>query len=528
MISRIEEAMNTIAEVLLLLLLAILPLYMQDKMVMIGDAKYVFFRNFSLILLVISVVGAVLWKFCGGKSKRELSTTDLLVLLFAISAIGSFLGSAYKETALWGFADWHMGLFTQLLFVWIYFCVSRWYDGRDIVWKVAAAAAGVVFGLGLLNRMGIDPLGIYEGMPKGDWNRNNLLSTIGNSNWYCGYASVASAFVIYFAYCGKGLGRSLGLAGTFITFATFVTQGSESAYPVVAGMLVVLYFCSIESRRKLMDFIRVALLLPLSCVTLQIVEMLQLAKLELNLDGSMDMVLRFKGWWLLLLLGLGMYVGLWYREKKGCVPWLSEKDLRRISLAGMVCLVIVVVGTVVLCQVSDTVWSVLGSIPFLRLNADWGSGRGAIWYMAFMTWLQGGLRGMLIGVGPDCFAHGLYQQFPMANSMQSEGKWADMVIANAHNEGLNMLVNQGILGALVYVGIFVSIVVCLWRHRKSALLLGALLAVVGYGINGLFSFQQVVSTPLVFAVIGMAEGILRKERADTEGEAYDGRLDKAA
>ncbi|MDE7045070.1 MAG: hypothetical protein K2O97_08700, partial [Acetatifactor sp.] len=77
------------------------------------------------------------------------------------------------------------------------------------------------------------------------------------------------------------------------------------------------------------------------------------------------------------------------------------------------------------------------------------------------------------------------------------------IYANAHNEWLNTLVNLGILGVAALAGIYIG---GMKRYRK--VLLG-MLVIAMYGINSLISFQQVLSTPLLFMVLGLCEYQMR-------------------
>ena len=132
---KLKEYMKTVVDAYLLLLLVILPVYMRNGLVMIGDEKYYFFRNGTLVFMVLVIIGGILWwKDSGFKIQWKLSMTDMAVMLFGVASVVSFLGSADKYTAFWGYADWHMGLLSQMMFVWIYFVASRWYSGEENVW----------------------------------------------------------------------------------------------------------------------------------------------------------------------------------------------------------------------------------------------------------------------------------------------------------------------------------------------------------------------------------------------------------
>ena len=107
----------------------------------------------------------------------------------------SFLCSENKLNALWGDFDWDMGLFSQLVFVGAYFLASRGLSDRTFV-KGIAFKRLLIYGalitytavcvLELVQRLGFDPFGWYADFGFYDWNRRNLLSTIGNINWLWG------------------------------------------------------------------------------------------------------------------------------------------------------------------------------------------------------------------------------------------------------------------------------------------------------------------------------------------------------
>ena len=225
-----KETVSMLVYGYLVILFAGLPLYMQNKLVMIGNAKYLFFRNTTLVLGAF-VVLAVLWQGIRGErtTKRTWKKTDVFMLLYLVSAIFSYGISPCREDVLLGYPGWYMGLVTQGLLVGIYFAVSRYYDGSRSIWWIAGITAGIVTFIGLLNRLDIDVLGTFRGMENGEWNRTQLLSTIGNNNWYAGYISVTAGISLAAAYMGKRQGRVLGMLGSFLFLASAITSNSTTA-----------------------------------------------------------------------------------------------------------------------------------------------------------------------------------------------------------------------------------------------------------------------------------------------------------
>ena len=256
-----KETVSMLVYGYLVILFAGLPLYMQNKLVMIGNAKYLFFRNTTLVLGAF-VVLAVLWQGIRGerKTKRMWKKTDVFMLLYLVSAIFSYGISPCREDVLLGYPGWYMGLVTQGLLVGIYFAVSRYYDGSRSIWWIAGITAGIVTLIGLLNRLDIDVLGTFRGMENGEWNRTQLLSTIGNNNWYAGYISVTAGISLAAAYMGKRQGRVLGMLGSFLFLASAITSNSTTAIMAVCGLSLLLFLVSLRQRSRLLRALEILML----------------------------------------------------------------------------------------------------------------------------------------------------------------------------------------------------------------------------------------------------------------------------
>lgn len=509
--SQIKEASQTAIMVYLVLILLILPLYIKDGYVMIGDVKYRFFHNitiFFMIVLTVLFIMFIVAKKEENKNKFSFSETDAATVCFLVSTVVSYLVSSDKYTAWNGFSGWHMGLLTQLMFVWIYFAVSRLYSySSGVLWAFWAGAV-VVMVLGVLNCYHFDPLAMFQGLD--DWNRKHLLSTIGNKNWYCGYISVASAVCIYFGYHENKWFKIAGLAGCLFFFGTILTQGSEGGYLIVLAEMIILLVWSLDNRKKLISFFSVAICGPLAGLLGQYG--IRFREILLVEDGDLSGFLFWKGWLPLLVLFALLVILLYLREKKGCRDILQEKKVRAFA-AGLVGAVITTAIIIfVLCQISDMIWEKLGKRELLRMSDTWGNNRGEIWRMAWGSFCQGDVINKLFGVGPDCFYYAVEKYDSVNAVIHAAGQWENAVYANAHNEWLNMLVNQGIFGLTAYSGIFVTQFVRLWRHgEKNAVALLGITAISGYCVYGTVSFQQVVSTPLMFVVLGISEAAMRRE-----------------
>ena len=166
----------------------IFPLYYQNKYYNMGEAKYYFFKRASLsfisVLLLLVVIRMIMnWKKTEWKLALESSSiTDYFVILYAITVWVSFLLSPYKAEAIWGYEGWYMGLVSQMLFVIIYFLVSRYFKCPGYLLHLICAVSAIVFLLAVLHRFQIDPLNMYEDLSMD--NKILFLSTIVHSTWF--------------------------------------------------------------------------------------------------------------------------------------------------------------------------------------------------------------------------------------------------------------------------------------------------------------------------------------------------------
>ncbi len=506
------EYMHSIANGFIIVTAGILPLYMQDGLVMLGDAKYTFFIRFAAVFLLLYLAGAAVLAATGKGNALigEWTVTDGFVAAYGAVSLLSWLFSDYRDVAFLGYVDWHMGLVTQLALVWIYFFLSRFYSGSRYVWMVVLAVSFVVCGIGVLNRYGFDPLGLFWEIAPADWNHINLLSTIGNINWYCGFVCLTLPLPVFLFWQGEGGARVLGLLGSLVWLNTFFTQGSASGYFAILAVLSVLLSFSLRSGKRLLRFVQVLFLVTFTPVFLSATAWVMPRGLILPADEYTYSVIFWKGWYVLAALsGAAAAAGMLFAWKgKGRGDYLENGRAKRIVMFCIMAALVLGAGIIVLCQVSESFWRMLGEKSILRIDDAWGTGRGELWKASLQCFLEGGLKQKLFGAGPDCFGCIVDEMFGESGTLVTMEEW--WTAANAHNEWLNMLVTVGAVGAVAYLGIYVSAAVRFWgRTEEQPILILGLLMVTSYGVNNFFSFQQIIVTPEMFLFLGMMEHYCR-------------------
>ncbi|MCR4585249.1 MAG: hypothetical protein K5686_05945, partial [Lachnospiraceae bacterium] len=251
------------------LLMAVYPLYYKNKYYDIDEAKWEFFKyvSFSFAAVIAIVLIRYLGYFIAEKRVKEslrsaaekLTVTDCFVLAYLVVCCISTLITPYRQNLIWGVDGWYMGFIAQLSFVLIYFLVSRFWRWDQFHLFIFLLTAFAVFFLAVIMRFRIDPLKMYEGLD--DYNIQHFLSTLGQTTWYSSYMCIMAPLGLVGYWCAeKRLHRIAYGIFCVISFMTFVTQNSDSAYVAVFGVFFMLFWISFGSDEKFLRFLECVIL----------------------------------------------------------------------------------------------------------------------------------------------------------------------------------------------------------------------------------------------------------------------------
>ena len=527
-----------------LVMTLIYPLYAPGGYTRIGAVKYAFFRNVSLVTLAVAVCVMILsiaihrdgqWII---RNYRQMSVTDWFAYGYLVAVMLSYLSSSYKKDALWGVNGWQMGVITQMIFILTYFLFSRYFH-RDLRWMIAwLMAAAAVFVLGICNRYSVYPI-VMEGQTA------SFISTLGNINWFCGYWSVTASIGITLYWCSDRMWLRIS-AGIYSAVAMLagVAQGSESAYLVFAGLLLILFVLSLGSSTRMYRFLELCILFAASCLVgkyMQIMPNLRYNYMLTEADGkpgiTAALLMGNAAWWI-LGSALVCYVLLQGLKKRGILhienSLQKNKRLQRIVAAaavGSCC-----IATIILLNVSGAFdvsgvqyeaveqGEIVNTDNFEAIfRDDWGHGRGAAWNCGINAYRSLDILHKIVGVGPDCFADYVYDVPELADRLVQQ--FSNQKLTNAHNEQLTILVNNGVVGWLCYAGLFLTAFVRYMRraHRQPMLYLCAV-SILAYTVHNLVSFQQVLNTPYIFIVLGIGEKLYRSTPEETVYDCMGNRI----
>lgn len=537
-----QKIAQGILSIYFVVMTVIYPYYAPGGYLRIGEEKYVFFRNVTMAVVAVMLI----FILCTLLQRpglltgyyHQMSVTDWFAYGYFVSVMLSYLCSPYKEEAFWGADGWHMGVVMQMLFVILYFLFSRYFEFHIrwlAVWLVAAAG---VFLLGILNRYSVYPI-VLEGQTP------VFISTLGNINWFCGYWSVTAPMGMTLYWIAKKK-RYRVFAGiySFVAILAGIVQGSDSAYLVFATVYAALFLFSIHSWQRFHRWMELCILFAAACQTGRLLR--SLPGMQMNygsaLNGGipslMERLTNGNGTLWVLCVFLLVYVIIRLKFQKGDL----EEDCRtqiplwnRLGRTGkIICAMIVIVLVCIclcgigrarglLCEGRDgTVSGMKGSqetrlrdsrdgTRVMLFQEDWGNGRGAAWNCSIEAYQELDTLHRIVGVGPDCFAAYIYEVPLLAKRLIEE--FGQERLTNAHNEGLSLLINVGVLGFLCYYGFVGSVLI--WfgkRADRCPFLYVCAVSLLAYTVHNMVSFQQVLSTPFFFILLGIG----RRSSVDDE------------
>lgn len=502
-----------VTSIYVFLLLTIYPFFLKNKYYDIGNAKWQFFF-FLTVGAGAVLAGCLIFHFVGelkphelGKAIRSirLSVIDRFVLAYAASVLISTALSPYKEQVIWGYDGWYMGFVSQMCFVLLYFCVSRYWRWERSTVIGGLTAAFFVFLLAVLMRFRIDPLSLYKGIE--EQYIINFLSTIGQATWYSSYMVILfppGLFAFWF-YDNKYV-RIFGGIFTAVGFMTLVTQNSDSSYIAFGLLIFVIFWISLESGRKFRRFLEV-MMICFGCFKFIGICQQLFPERAVTLDAVSRFCAQSSFTWIVLIITVIVYLCFCWLEKYRQIDISKIKNIRIAFLALLLMGVAGVVVYICLNTANRLPERMRSSSQYLQFDEYWGNNRGSSWMMAAKSFLKGDIIRKIFGCGPDGFSIFVQSFFQEELAL----KWGNSAILScAHNEWLNALVNLGIAGAVSYTGIFVSAICRFFRKSKEHPELTAVaLSVICYMGHNFFCYQQIVCTPTIFILLGIGESIIR-------------------
>lgn len=526
-----EKWRGKIAQILMIALLCIQPLYVNTAgYYRLTYHKFVFFIVcMSAVILALGFIW--FYKRANGlppQPRGKLRAADWAVLGFAAVVLASALFSPYngtfdirgKEVNVWvGLAERYDGVITQLFYVAAFFIISRWYTPRRRDFYLFGASSVLIALIGILQFHGMDFLGLWPN-DNPDFYRENFYnihfrSTLGNVDIVSTYVCVAVLLCgfLFIRSASASKWRYLWLAGSGMSFWLMILAG---AYSGMSGILLTVFLALpflIESRRHLGRF----LLLGSSWAGA-----FALQKLTYDaaiLKAGVGRPLLFAGAAAVLLAG-GLLLTVFWKGKdpdpNAPAKWKPGVLLITASM------VIGLAGVEVMGRREDGPRDYKDAVYQMReilhgnISDDFATNRVYIWRNALSVFPQYPIW----GTGPDSFAKAFPAEAHLAClefHEECEAARPGLPDANhfdpsrhyefydkAHNEYIQLLICQGILGLLFYLAFLgILFVKSVPKTFKNPLLMAVLAAFTGYCIQAFFNISLPIASQMLWVLAGI-------------------------
>lgn len=512
-----ESVLIWLVNIYVFIMMAIYPLVVGNKYYDISDVKWAFYKWTFIAFIVVFAcvfVGYIASSLKQKKTKeffanayKNMFATDWFVLAYLILCTISTLASPYRDKVIWGYDGWYMGFVAQVSFVLVYFVVSRFWRWDSINLFFYLIAAFLVFFLAVIMRFRIDPFSMYDAKMD-DYYLSHFLSTLGQNTWYSSYMVLIIPLGMIAYWCAQKLWQKFAFGAFLVmSFMTAVTQNSDSAYPAMAGMFFIFFWISFDSNEKFLRFLECLIIALASFKLIGLLQML-FPEQAVPLDALSIFMSQSVVTLVLFIVVLAFYFLLRF-------VIFQKTDLQIESFAKMRWGVLALAAVVIFAIIIYIVLNSTGKLPeqyalsagYLVFNDAWGNNRGVSWRCSVEAFFKAGFVQKLFGVGPDGFLYSVYMTYQQ-DFVKIFGE--RIVQGCAHNEWLNTLINEGLFGLVAYLGIFVSAFRdCMKNGKKYLYLYGVAMAVAAYFLHNFFCYQQVICTPIIFILMGMAGSVIR-------------------
>ena len=531
-----------ITSIYVFFILTIFPLYTHNKYFDILTARYRLFYWTSVIFCYILFALAIMYllldyqnqassptaikrfllSFKFENLKKCITLTDIFFIIMFFAVLTSTIFSSHIEESLYGNAGRYQGLECWSVYFLTYFAVTRTFKFKKYQLDFAILAGAFACVWGILDFFWLDPFGFFvnvEAVQQG-----MFASSIGNLNTYTNYTIMIFALAGALFIVERNVFKSvfyciitlIAACGTIFGFADNAVLG-------FAGFFIAMPFFVFKNRRMLLKYLIVVDLLLISMFIFKIA----LGFPHNTFQGSFFIDLVSKPFLAYLFIPFTILIVILYivfiKMKPNYVDTLNgelhplDSILPKQVLYAYMIVILVSFAIVVYILLDMNIfkqhvelWKQIPSSNQLVFNDYWGTHRGHNWRIAFINYTQNfNFFQRLFGYGPDTYLIVTERTF-YEEMVTRFGEVYD----SAHNEYINYLICEGLVGLVSYLGIFISgLRLAIKQIKNNVFILAPIMAVIAYLVQAFVNIAIPITTPVFFILfyICVAEHFSNRE-----------------
>ena len=531
-----ESLLGAVLNVFLFFMFAVFPLFVgiyangqfpfihfDDGFFNIRHDKFYFFVTMAL-LAVVGEIMIIVTKSSPEVRNRKLgevfmplSFTDWSAIALVLSCTLSTLFSPYPKLAFWGEINEHgvsagrnNGLFLILIYVLIYFVITRFFRYKEVVFTALAVSCSVVYLLTVLNGYYLDPLNMLEQFKDSQPGvYMEFFSTIGNKNMLASFICVTLPVSAVMAVLTESLWRRLiYLAASGLGMMAMIIGDSDSAMlgTAVFAMVFLVVFSRTTARLK-----RFFLTLSVMLASVGLLRLFSAAMGDNYKElGAIPKALLFSNYVYILLAVCAVLTAVLYLVD-GKKPGMRLPKAVPAALGALFGLAVLTgFGIFIYFSAIDTETPLGDMEKLLRMNDAWGTHRGIMWLRSFDIFADANPWQKLFGTGPDTF------YFAFEKYFEQLAEYGNSSTDAAHNEYINYLITIGIAGLGSYLAFAGGALVRGFKAAKrNPAVLCCAAAVVAYLAQATVNIALPISTPLFIVFVSLCEAFA-ENRAQAE------------
>ncbi|MDO4549400.1 MAG: O-antigen ligase family protein [Clostridia bacterium] len=484
------------------------PLVYHDYYFDINRCKFYVFIALTILGALAVCAGFIADRRANIRLRFDMDLRSASMAAFAALSVISCLISPYSRAALVG----QDGRFCGLVFV-LALCIMSFITAASIqnqrdgqlklarVLTISLIVSGSLCALlGVINRMGVDLLGFYDLLDQ--QLSNAFISTIGNRNFFSAFLCliVPLSAGVYISsddsrFTVKGV---FSAASFFISVMAMFFARIDSGFVGLSVCAVALIPTAFRNKDNFRKCLALSAMFFAAGYTTRVAMLLCYVE-PLRGAGSIAQFL-LKGnalaiAFIISTFALCAWIGL--IEKRVTDDSRILANARK-TICIILALAAVSVAAFTVYMTLNPQITLSGIGRYFRINNAWGSGRMRIWRRSFEIFAEAPMAQKLFGFGSDTVVYAF-------DDAIASGVIAPMkkTIDASHNEYINYLLTNGILGLSAYCAFVISGVKCLLRSQCAYVRpLG--LAALSYAAQAFFNIAQPITTPLFALILSIA------------------------
>lgn len=506
-----SSIIDYINNIYILFIFGLFPIIMDHKYFNITITRYNWFMIGTIFFIVFSIfafiIESVLTSSSGEKfinfdinDKSIFLNVDFYFILFIIANFIAWIMADDKKAALSGSSGRYFGLAIIIVIGIMYLLLSRTFKFKT--WHIFLIGIISLFSMtiGFVQYCGIDIFELKLGISEIDMER--FMSTFGNINIYSSYLSMMiPLFMGLFIFSSKLKIKIISVIIIFSGAISMVVSQSDGCYLALVITCYIMFFVSLYSD-KILNFILSIIFLFAGYFTIAILNFFY-GDSEDKVEGIVKAFSNVKLIGTVFISLIMIFLVLYIIIKGGIKSKISIK--KSYFIIG------IIVFTLISLIIMFTVGINSGNSWF-EFNYKWGTKRGYVWSRSIEVFFDAPIINKLFGYGNESLKQILSQKYSH-EMIDLTNKTYD----NAHNEVIQYLVTTGLLGALAYIGIFVSTIIYTIKSKvRTEYIYALLLAVIGYFTQAMVNLNQPITTPFYFVLIAMLIGNIRYNKYGVE------------